>query len=368
MNEIKPNIDFESATKLLEEFKRIPFKTKDTTYLELCQYPGRRFEEIISRLLAFYLDPNKEHGFGNMMINSLLEILNEEIRYDPSQIKIIPEDIADGKRIDLVIWCPDFVIGIENKITAQLYNPLEIYSKRIQSYKTQKSINIVLSVYKLKKLSELQLIKDNGFRAITYNQFFESVKRNIGMYISGCNSKYLTHLYDLIETIENKKSSYMNKELSDFIFDNEKDIKVLIKAFDSHSQEILNQHTTRIKEIQEIISEKTINKWWIYHGWDLGIQHFHGRNMKFGIESSFMASKKSPFDQFKIYITSWTLVDFAPYREKLRTLFPNNLLDEKSVNNRVYLHMEPIDGNDIELIVRKLKDYYDIVVELTREE
>lgn len=361
-------MNLESTTQLLEDFKKIPINFKDSTYLELCQYPKRRFEEICSPLLAFYFHPGKEHGFEDLFIRSLLDILKADIRFDPEQLEIITEDNAEGKRIDLVLACPDFVIGIENKITAQLYNPLAAYKKRLEQYPSDSVFKLVLSVKEFTKPQELDHIDKNDFQPITYSQLFNQVKSQLENYISSCSQKYLTHLYDFIETIENMKTTYTNNELTDFLFDHETDIKTLVEAYDRYKQDILNHHKDRIKEIQERIVDETGVNWWVWHGWDLGINKFHGKDLRFGIESNFEASKSDPCQTFRIYITSWSTAAFAPFKNGLLEKFPNCHLDEKSVKNRVYLHMPPIDGNNTDEIVSKLKEYYQLVCDLTQTE
>ncbi|RKD90427.1 PD-(D/E)XK nuclease family protein [Mangrovibacterium diazotrophicum] len=361
-------MNIELTTQLLEDFKKIPIKFKDSTYLELCQYPKRRFEEICSRLLAFYFDPAKEHGFGDLFIRSLLDILKANIRFDPDQLEIITEDNAEGKRIDLVIACPDFVIGIENKITADLYNPLETYRKRLEQYPSEKVFKLVLSVHDFTKPEELALIEDNEFKPITYSRLFNQVKAQIGAYISNCNQKYLTHLYDFIETIENMKTTYTNPELTQFILKNESDIKQLIEAYNRHKQEVLNSQKPRIAEILETLIEETKGEWWVYQGWDLGINKFHGKDLKIGIESNFEATTIDPCQKFRIYITAWNASAFTPFKSRLLAKFPDCHLDEKSVKNRVYFHLPPIDGSDSKKIVAKLKEYYLVVSELITEQ
>lgn len=360
------NID--SISELLHEFKKIPFTVKERTNLEICQYPKRRFEEICSRLLSFYFDPKKEHKFYDLFISSFFELLGKKILYDTEQVEVITEDNADGKRIDLVIACPDFVIGIENKITASLYNPLAAYKKRLEEYRNDENLfKIVLSVFEITKPNEVAYMNSNDFQAITYTQFFEVIKKNIGQYISTCNQKYLTHLFDFIQTLDNMKTTtYSNKELSDFFFDNEPEILELTKAYNAHKQAILELHKERIKEIQEEIIRQTNGNWWIWQGWDLGVNSFHSKQLKIGIEANFAASKDDPFNKFKIYITSWTTKDYAPYREILKSKFPQEP-DDKSVKNRVYLHMTPIDGNNMDEIIRKLKECFELLIEITKD-
>lgn len=60
-------MDFE---KLLVEFEKLPKQPQVKTYLGTCKYPGSRFEEVCSRLLAFFFDDKEQHGFGNLVLKS----------------------------------------------------------------------------------------------------------------------------------------------------------------------------------------------------------------------------------------------------------------------------------------------------------
>jgi len=359
------NID--NAFEILDKFKELPKNYPESTFLEITHYPKRRFEEICSRILSFYFNPTKEHKLNDLFLNSLFEALNiNNIIFRNDQIRIVTEDNAEGKRIDLVIYSPDFIVGIENKINASLYNPLDAYKRRLEEYSIDKTIKIVLSLNKITKKSEKELIKKNDFVSITYFDFFEKIKMNIGEYISTCNQKYLTHLFDFIQTIENMKTTNkIDKRISDFFYDNSSDIDELISSYKNYKEYILNQHKNKISELKEIISEKTGVDWWAWQGWDLGYNSFDETKPRIGIESSFKDVKNNPLGEFRIYITTWKMKDWVPYEKELLEKFPNNTLDK--VNNRVYLHLDIINGDDEELIIKKLNEYYNVLEVLTKK-
>ena len=60
------------------------------TFLDLCHYKGERFEEICSRILAFYLDSNGKHKFNNLWLKALCKTIQRDI--DISQITIRQEE------------------------------------------------------------------------------------------------------------------------------------------------------------------------------------------------------------------------------------------------------------------------------------
>src|SRR5206468_2456342 len=64
--------EIETFQNLLLEFQRLlPLKRKPRTLLEISRFP--RSELACSNILAFFLDPNEEHGLGDIVLNSLLE-------------------------------------------------------------------------------------------------------------------------------------------------------------------------------------------------------------------------------------------------------------------------------------------------------
>ena len=354
------------ATEILDIFKNLPKNYSEPTFLEISKFPKRRFEEICSRILSFYFNPMKEHKLNDLFLSSLFELLNRsDIKYRNDQIKIITEDNADGKRIDLVVYSNDFIIGIENKITASLYNPLDVYKKRLEEYNIENTIKIVLSLKDITDNNELLLMKTNGFIPITYLDFFEIIKRNIGKYISNSNQRYLTYLFDFIKTLENMTTlNNIDKRLADFFYDKSNEIEELINLYNKHKEFIVSIQKEKISELKDVISNKTKVEWWAWQGWDLGYNSFNSDKPTIGIEASFKAIKDNPLGKFHIYITTWKLKDWVPYEKELKERFPNNFLDK--VNNRVYLHMDIINGDDEKLIIDKLVEYFEILKEITK--
>jgi hypothetical protein len=208
----------EGMRELLAVFESLPKAVKQPTYLGLCKYPGRRFEEICSRLLSFYLDPKKEHGFHDLFLRSLFEMIGiNDIEYKENEITAKLEVKAEGKRLDILVEGRTFAIGIENKIYAGIYNPLEKYKNVLQNQGNKRDFLLVLSLRKLNN-DEKTKVKENGFLSYTYKEYFDVIKYKLGDYISQGNLKYLAFIVDFIETMENMQGgSIMNKEIEAFL-------------------------------------------------------------------------------------------------------------------------------------------------------
>src|SRR6266404_1499991 len=103
---------------LLANFDLLPKAEKKpfTTLLEIAKFPHS--ELACSNILAFFLDPNKEHKLGGLVLNSLLEaagFTQTASWVSPRSVEVRPEERTDSnKSIDLVIVGESFVVGIEN--------------------------------------------------------------------------------------------------------------------------------------------------------------------------------------------------------------------------------------------------------------
>uniref|UniRef100_UPI00292DB965 PD-(D/E)XK nuclease family protein n=1 Tax=Pedobacter aquatilis TaxID=351343 RepID=UPI00292DB965 len=252
---------------LIREFSKLPKIISDPTYLELCRYPSNRFEDICSRLLCFYFDPTGEHGFTNLFLDALLEVISKdgEIFYRNNEVQVINEVNSEQKRLDILIKCPDMIIGIENKIYASVYNPLETYAKQIALFGKKNIFKIILTVRKITDQNEKTYIANNGFQIVNYTDYFTVIKRNIGNYITNGNPKYLTFIYDFIQTIENMTGeNYNNNKLIQFFSNNSEEIENLITQYQHYNERTLKIQKDAIAELMLKISTITGENWWAW--------------------------------------------------------------------------------------------------------
>lgn len=352
--------------ELLRKFESFPQSKMETTFMEICRHSKSRFEEICSRIMAFYIQPSNEHGLQDLMLKSLFEIIDNDYKsfYD-EEIVVETEAHEDGKSLDILVRGTTFVLGIENKIGSEVYNPLEVYKKLIDQFK-KKSYRIVLSMRRITKNYELENIKKNDFSIVYYEQLFMALKNNIGNYYSGANSKYVTFLFDFIKTIENMaKSTIIDDPQSIFFFENEKELDTLVKEYNKHKERVLNLQKREIVSLRDEISAKTGVQWWAWQDWDLGYGEFDKNKPRIGIESSYEAQDHDPLKRFRIFITTWNLKDWYFYEEEILKRYPKDkyYLDVNTAN-RAYLHMDVVLDNDQAEIVKRLEEYYNFLKEI----
>ena len=163
-------------------------------------------ELVCSNILAFYLNPLEEHKFNELILKSLIKALSNkgliaEEDYNYEHVSVTRE----YKSIDIVVLNNDYVIGIENKVNADLYNNLIGYSNILKSF-NKKMINIVLSKKSVDTNSDF-----TGFTNITYNELAEQIDK-IMPSINQKDTKWYYFLEDFIVNLRNNNTEYQYKK------------------------------------------------------------------------------------------------------------------------------------------------------------
>lgn len=364
----------ETYSELLGKFAKIPKEERETTFLELCHYPGERFEEICSRILEFYFQPNNKHGFRDLWFQSLCRIINVYCD-DAYEMKTRTEEytlnseIEKGKKIDLILETPTLVVAIENKIGADLYNPLDVYKEHIEKGYTKLIKKcIVLTAHRLSN-EEQKKANENGFVVVLYKKLFDTVRELLGKYVSSCNPNYLSYMLDFMMTVEKRMNFMDSTEMDRFFFKNREEIKEMLEYYNKWEKTLRNEQFKYLSQIKDIITKKTSGQWWIYQDWDLGVSFQDNTQYRIGIESEFKPTKDDPIGEFHIYITTWNFKCWQHYKDAVLNRYPkdeNHILDEGDYNpfKRVFYHMPIIrktaykeDGYTQE-IVKCLEEFF----------
>jgi len=363
----------ETYRDILNKFSKIPIPEDESTFLELCHYSGERFEEICSRILEFYFQPNNKHGFGDLWFKSLCQLIGCECG-DAFEMETHTEEYTynaeeKNKRIDIILETPSLIVAIENKIGADLYNDLGVYSEHI--HKTYPSLEQKLVVLTARSLAAHEKIKanQNGFIVIGYNQLFVNVKSLIGEYVSRGDQKYLVFMLDFMKTVENRANIMIQTDLDKFFSTNKVVIENLIEQYNSWNNRLLEQQKEVIRDILAKIKNLTGAAWWVYQGWDLGISFNDGTPYRIGIESHFQEINNDPLSEFHILITTWNTKCWLPYESAILEKYPGYNLEK---GERVYYRMPVIeriqyDSNEqyFERISQCLDEYYHFMKDLT---
>lgn len=361
-------MELKEFKEMLDELDKIPQTSHQRTFMEICKYPGSRFEEICSRILEFFLNPKEEHRMYGLALNALLQAIGEDKlrgEYNINGVDVKTEYVTDeNKRIDIVVDTPSFVIAIEHKIDANVYNPLDIYKQTIdKNYKDKRRLFVVLSAKQIPNV-ERDIIESRGFFVLQYSKLINVLQQNMGLYVADCNQYWLTVLIDFIKTLKNRITMFELTPEYKFFIENKERIEALNKRKEDIQKQIKSYQNEFLQSICENLKIETKAEWSIWEGWDLLVS-FNNDSNKIGIESHFVETVNSPIGSFHYCITTWKKSHFEPYRDELKDKYPQCKIED--VDDRIELlfpTIENIDRNCDE-IIKQLKDAYFVLKDIT---
>lgn len=355
---------------LLKEFSQHQIEVEET-FMGVCRYKWERFEEICSRVLKFFFNPNEKHGFRDLWFEALRQLINrkkycdirkEDCDIDKMQIRLeVPTSNADEEeqnetdettqengdeppnestksnqnskgRIDLILKLPSLVITIENKISAHLdNNPLDTYRIYVnQEYSDINENNRLFYILTARKLNDSEKAKaQNKFDVITYEELFIDVEALLGKYVAKGEQKYLTFMLDFIQTIRNRvKEMELTEFEKKFFANNHTVIGDMTDKYTKWKNKVWNKRKTNTTELHTDIEAKTSAKWELDTYKDVFLYNLskkfkEGTKYKIGIESNFdfddeYDDENNPIGKFCIFITTWDIESWEPYENIIR--------------------------------------------------
>lgn len=226
------------------------FKKKPKTFLEIARQP--HYENVISNIYAFYLDPTEEHGLGDLFINSLVNCLNAKRENDWiedfTDFEIHTEYPTKQGRIDILLLSSDSAIIIENKIYHHLNNGLQEYSDYVRKEIGNKDTVYGL-VLGLKEFNP----KEENFVSLTHKELLSKVFQHLGEYVLDASEKYVTFLKDFYQNIINLSEKTMNEKDLAFYLKNHKEISdlILLKSnFKKYIREEVNKASLSFEDLE----------------------------------------------------------------------------------------------------------------------
>lgn len=231
---------YEECLELLGEFESLPKEIRSESIFDIAGYP--HYENVASNILAFFLNPNNEHGLGQLILSSLLNLAAAS-ETNQNNVQVNREVYTiNGGRLDILIETDNQLIGIENKIYHYLANDLKDYSESLDKWAQPNQLSVVKIILSLRKEQE-----SSGFLCITYEELFSKVKERLRSCASTSSQKWLLYLMDFISTIEKLKGDDMEFDENDkFFIENEDRINSLVNA----RSKFLSKLNSKVRELQ----------------------------------------------------------------------------------------------------------------------
>ena len=183
--------------------------------MEIAGFP--QWENVYSNILAFLVDTEQVHGFGQLFIRSIMAAYRNECPKklrteapDPDLVEAtdrVEREVttATNRRIDIIIECAGFLVCIENKIWSALHNDLGDYRDHCEKHSGERPvIGIVLSPRRVAS----QSLKTHHFVNVTSASLVDEVRPRMGNHIGRHNSQYQYLLLDFLEQANRFSEAY----------------------------------------------------------------------------------------------------------------------------------------------------------------
>jgi hypothetical protein len=203
---------------LKADLKVIPEKV--TTLFDIAGFP--HYETVMSNFYSFYLDPNGQHGFKDLFISALSEIIQRKTKcisvIANSKICYTEREVYtdNGKYIDIVVSEPSEIddevenaLIIENKVNATVCNDLTEYYNSVRVNKSK--IGIVLTL-------RPELYLPEKFINVTHDELVNQVEQSSGSYFLNGDIKQTVILKEFIQNIKSMSQTKDLKEYYEFFF------------------------------------------------------------------------------------------------------------------------------------------------------
>ena len=261
-------MNIEVYQKIVDEVKSIHHTEKAEK--NIFKLVVGHYENPISDILAFFLDPTEEHNLKDLCLISILECIfsSDYLKIDLSLfIQISREERTnEGNRIDIFIEGEDWTLTLENKIRASVTNPLADYYEFVNSkYLKKKNYFVILSVERLPEL--------DSWHNIVYNDLIDKIKINLGDYFINDNirsdAKWPILLREFLLNLSSELGvKEMNKEIIDFVSHNYTEINEIIQYRDDYFSYLANECIRIIQDenIAAVVEQQRRN-------WD-GLQQY----------------------------------------------------------------------------------------------
>lgn len=233
----------QSYTELIELLKLdIPKEAiNNVGFLEITGMA--HYENVNSRIYAYFLDEQNYPELATLFVNSLQELVKDKTSKEIvlERYVVITEDLTKkNNRIDITLNDADneTVIIIENKIYHYLNNDLVDYWNHF-NYKDDNKIGVLLTLYPHDIPSEVQ----GKFVNVTHSEWVTKIQSN------GLPSKLPAQVYnylnDFFNTIDNLTQSNVMNEQAKFYFDHSKKVQ-LAKATYSEAIKFIESQISQV--------------------------------------------------------------------------------------------------------------------------
>lgn len=232
--------------EVIEEAKKAGLFRKETkTIFDVLE--KKHLERALADVLAFFCNPkeNECHQFGDRILRALLECvpgMGEIVEREQITLQnLIPEESTENKkRVDLVFEGDDWVLGVETKINAGMYNDFQQYRAHISSYNKAPFTIIFAPNADSAKIENWQVVQFGEFS----RRVADKIKCTLTNNEDPSNRKWIEFLNDFLLNLTNLEGRIkMEKTQADFVISHYSDIVKIAKLKnDFEEKSVLSQY------------------------------------------------------------------------------------------------------------------------------
>ncbi|MCP1384060.1 PD-(D/E)XK nuclease family protein [Runella salmonicolor] len=264
-----------------------PIKKEEPTLFKIAGFPN--YENVISNFYSYYFDVSQPHGFDNLFITSLLNLIakesGKEFSFNIKAFNAYREvRTMKGGFIDILLTEGDIgedyrpledygaAIIIENKVKAEVYNDLADY---YDSIKSSNKIGVILTIAPYKS-------PNKNYVSITHNMLISEVTGQAINHLLNASEKQIIIFKDFIKNLQ---SYYQNQQMKlemdkhvEFFFNNGHEVTQLFKEYNNFllhlnetidlvaqnmQFELMNKKSSARKTSVFGLSSASLS-WWVY--------------------------------------------------------------------------------------------------------
>lgn len=211
-----PTINLAETERFIKGSQKFNIPKRESSFFDV----GLRghYENPTTELLCFFLDPNKEHGLGELFIHGFLAAVGHLPEAAGEFISAEREVTTNYGRIDLLLIFERTVITVECKINHHVNNPFEDYQEFIEEkYRNKERLYVLLSPEGKDHKNQQS---PTTWQGLSYDQLAASIKKEWQGARAGQPNKWHTLANELLLQFHNYGNVKMNDDQFDFVFSN----------------------------------------------------------------------------------------------------------------------------------------------------
>jgi hypothetical protein len=214
------------------------------------------YENPMSDILSFYLDPTEVHDIGATVLESLLSACNVSDVVPALLRPPMREHLIDDQagRIDLILEGTDWILAIENKIEHEALNPFAKYKSTIERKFPEKSKKFFVILSPRQPTQAF-----DGWQWLDTRKFLDILSKAVSSEEKvSSNSKWLVFLSEFILNLQQLlRRNEMDANTFQQISENLSQIKIVADLYGSFYSYI---QATLTNETEQILGQKLIPK------------------------------------------------------------------------------------------------------------